>query len=299
MFLKKLLIEERGDDALANIAVVTDSTSDIGAELAKEFDITVIPLSVVHRGVVYKDGVDLTPSEFYPILEEAGEELPTSSQPSPQEFWDIYKPLLDSGKEILSFHISKGLSSTVDVARMVASELAPERIHVVDTQSISFGIAGQAIEAARLAMEGFTVKDILERVSRLKDQAEVLFSLDTLYYLQRGGRIGKVSSVVGTLLKIKPIVRVEEGIYVPLAKVRSMKQAIGGMVEFLEAKFRRRGVSIAVGHGQGFEYAQSLLKLALEKLNVKGAPSLFEVGPVIGVHTGPGTVGIYARPVEY
>ncbi|MFA6655481.1 MAG: DegV family protein, partial [Bacillota bacterium] len=231
--------------------------------------------------------------------EEAGDgELPTSSQPSPQEFLDIYKPLIDSGKEILSFHISKGLSGTVDAAKMAASQLAPDRIHVVDTQSISFGIAGQAIEAARLAKEGFSAQEILQKVSEIKDQSEVLFSLDTLYYLERGGRIGKVSSVVGSLLKIKPIVRVEDGIYVPLAKVRSMKQAISGMVEFLQGKFKKNKVSIAVGHGQGLEYAQSLLELALEKLNVKDRPSLFEVGPVIGVHTGPGTVGIYARPAR-
>jgi len=284
---------------LSDIAVVTDSTSDIGTELAKQLDITVIPLSIIYRGVVYKDGVDLTPSEFYPMLEEAGDgELPTSSQPSPQEFLDIYKPLIDSGKEILSFHISKGLSGTVDAAKIAASQLAPDRIHVVDTQSISFGIAGQAIEAARLAKEGFSAQEILQKVSEIKDQSEVLFSLDTLYYLERGGRIGKVSSVVGSLLKIKPIVRVEDGIYVPLAKVRSMKQAISGMVEFLQGKFKKNKVSIAVGHGQGLEYAQSLLELALEKLNVKDRPSLFEVGPVIGVHTGPGTVGIYARPAR-
>lgn len=284
---------------MSDIAVVTDSTSDIGTELAKQLDITVIPLSIIYRGVVYKDGVDLTPSEFYPMLEEAGDgELPTSSQPSPQEFLDIYKPLIDSGKEILSFHISKGLSGTVDAAKVAASQLAPDRIHVVDTQSISFGIAGQAIEAARLAREGFSAQEILQKVSEIKDQSEVLFSLDTLYYLERGGRIGKVSSVVGSLLKIKPIVRVEDGIYVPLAKVRSMKQAISGMVEFLQGKFKKNKVSIAVGHGQGLEYAQSLLELALEKLNVKDRPSLFEVGPVIGVHTGPGTVGIYARPAR-
>ncbi|HOQ02940.1 MAG TPA: DegV family protein [Bacillota bacterium] len=284
---------------MSDIAVVTDSTSDIGTELAKQLDITVIPLSIIYRGVVYKDGVDLTPSEFYPMLEEAGDgELPTSSQPSPQEFLDIYKPLIDSGKEILSFHISKGLSGTVDAAKVAASQLAPDRIHVVDTQSISFGIAGQAIEAARLAKEGFSAQEILQKVSEIKDQSEVLFSLDTLYYLERGGRIGKVSSVVGSLLKIKPIVRVEDGIYVPLAKVRSMKQAISGMVEFLQGKFKKNKVSIAVGHGQGLEYAQSLLELALEKLNVKDRPSLFEVGPVIGVHTGPGTVGIYARPAR-
>ena len=154
---------------MSDIAVVTDSTSDIGTELAKQLDITVIPLSIIYRGVVYKDGVDLTPSEFYPMLEEAGDgELPTSSQPSPQEFLDIYKPLIDSGKEILSFHISKGLSGTVDAAKVAASQLAPDRIHVVDTQSIGFGIAGQAKSLRAWLRKVSAPKKFFKRFQKLK-----------------------------------------------------------------------------------------------------------------------------------
>lgn len=283
---------------MSNIAVVTDSTSDIPRTLAEQLGITVISLSVVHEGVVYRDGIDITPEQFYSMLEKA-KELPTSSQPSPKQFIDVYKPLIESGKEILSFHISKGLSSTVDAARLAAEQLAPDRIHVVDTRSISFGIALQAIEAARLAAQEICASSILERLLRLKEQSEVLFSLDTLHYLHKGGRIGKVSSLLGNLLNIKPIVRVEDGIYVPVGKVRSVKHALAGMVDYLAQKFGRNKVLIGVGHGQGLSYAKCLLELAMSRLNIAEEPVLFEVGPVIGVHTGPGTVGIIARPVAY
>ncbi len=283
---------------MSNIAVVTDSTSDIPRTQAEEFGISVIPLSVVHEGVVYRDGIDITPKQFYPMLEKA-KELPTSSQPSPKQFLDVYKPLIESGKQILSFHISKGLSSTVDVARLAAKQLAPDRIHVVDTCSISYGIAVQAIEAARLVSQELNVSNILERLSRLKEQSEVLFSLDTLHYLHKGGRIGKVSSLLGNLLNIKPIVRVENGIYVPIGKVRSIKHALSGMVDFLAQKFGRTKVLVGVGHGHAIDYAKCLFELVMSRLNVAEEPVLFEVGPVIGVHTGPGTVGISVRPAAY
>jgi DegV family protein with EDD domain len=291
-------MQQQGENSVSNIAVVTDSTSDIPRTLAEEFGISVIPLSVVHEGVVYRDGIDITPAQFYPMLEKA-KELPTSSQPSPKQFFDMYKPLIESGKEILSFHLSKGLSSTVDAARLAAKQLAPDRIHVVDTRSISYGIAVQAVEAARLVRQGLSVSNILERLSRLKEQSEVLFSLDTLHYLHKGGRIGKVSSLLGNLLNIKPIVRVEDGIYVPIGKVRSIKHALVGMVDYLAEKFGKSKVFVAIGHGQAIEYARSLLDLVMSRLNVAEEPVFFEVGPVIGVHTGPGTVGINVRPVVY
>jgi DegV family protein with EDD domain len=150
---------------VSDIAIVTDSTSDIPRDLAERYGIRVVPLTVVHEGVVYRDGIDLTPEQFYPMLEKA-KQLPTTSQPSPSQFMDVFGPLLESGKQILSFHLSKVLSGTVNSAKLAARQLAPDRIHVVDTGSVSFGIAVQAIEAARLAMEGFGVSAILEQVAR-------------------------------------------------------------------------------------------------------------------------------------
>jgi DegV family protein with EDD domain len=283
---------------LSGIAVVTDSTSDIPKGLAKQYGISVVPLSVIHEGVVYRDGIDITPEQFYPMLEKA-DSLPTSSQPSPSQFMDVFKPLIESGKQVLSFHLSRALSSTVDSARLAAQQLAPDRIHVVDTCSISYGIAVQAIEAARLAMEGRAVPAILERIDRLKNRSDVLFSLNTLDYLHKGGRIGKVSSLVGNLLNIKPIVHVQDGVYVPIGKVRSMKQAVTGMVDFLANKFGADKVRVGVGHGQAIDFAKMILEQAVSRLNVVEEPVLFDVGPVIGVHTGPGTVGISVHSVTY
>lgn len=283
---------------MSDIAIVTDSTSDIPRDLAERYGIRVVPLTVVHEGVVYRDGIDLTPEQFYPMLEKA-KQLPTTSQPSPSRFMDVFGPLLESGKQILSFHLSKVLSGTVNSAKLAARQLAPDRIHVVDTGSVSFGIAVQAIEAARLAMEGFGVSAILEQVARLKKYSEVLFSLNTLEYAYKGGRIGRFSSLLGSLLNVKPIAYIQDGEYVIVNKARSMKQVVAGMVDFVVDKFGQSKVRVAVGHTQALDYAKMLLEQAMSRLNVSDEPVLFEIGPVVGAYAGPGAVGISVHPVEY
>lgn len=283
---------------MAQVTVVTDSTSDLSKENAIKNDISVIPLSVIHKNTVYLDGIDITPETFYPILENT-DELPTTSQPSPGEFEDLYQKLLESGKSIVSFHISKGLSSTVESALSAAKKLSLSKIHVVDSGFISYALAFQALEAARLAKEGFSAAEILDKIARLKKRSELLFTLDTMYYLYKGGRIGKVSSLMGNLLGIKPVVRVEDGIYVPVGKARSIKQAMRSIVEYLSEKFGKEKVYVAVGHGRGLEYSKVLKEMISQALNICGEISPFEVGPVIGVHTGPGTVGIAVIPVNY
>lgn len=281
-----------------NIAVVTDSTSDLSQAEAKKHGISIIPLSVIHRSKVYLDGIDIQPESFYPMLQESNE-LPKTSQPTPSQFEELYNKLLESGKEILSIHLSKGLSSTFDTARAVAKRISETKIHVIDSGLISYGIAFQAIEAVKLAKKGLSPSEIITKIAELRDRTEVVFTLDTLHYLHKGGRIGKVSSLVGNLLGIKPVIRVENGIYVPIGKARSIKQALKSISEHLSAKYGKEKVNIAVGHGQGLKYASMLKEMVGKALNISEEPSDFEVGPVIGVHTGPGTVGIGVRPVEY
>jgi len=283
---------------VSEIAIVTDSTSDIPRELAEKYGVSVVPLSVVHEGVIYRDGVDLTPEQFYPMLEKA-KDLPTTSQPSPSQFIEVFKPLIESGKQVLSFHISRVLSGTANSARLAAEQVAAGRIHVVDSGTVSYGIAAQAIEAARLAMQGLSASAILERISRLKDHTKVLFSLSTLDYAYKGGRIGKISSLLGNLLNIKPIAYIQDGEYVIIRKVRSMKQVIAGMLDFLVDIFGERKVRLAVGHTQALDVAKMLLEQAVELLNVADEPVLFEIGPVVGTYAGPGAVGICVHPVEY
>lgn len=280
------------------LAVVTDSTSDLLRDETSKNGISIVPLYVTHKGSVYRDTVDITSSTFYPLLKDT-DELPKTSQPSPEDFSKVYSELLDSADEIVSIHISSGLSSTVESARIAAESVNPERIHVVDSKSITFAMAFQALEVAALAKKGLPTQKILSLLSELREKTELLFTLDTMEYLHRGGRIGKVKSLMGTLLGIKPVVRVEDGVYIPHGKGRSLSQALQSMVEFLDRTFGRQKVIAAVGHGQGAEYAAKLTEMVKKTLNLAGEPLRFEVGPVIGVHTGPGTIGVAVRPVKY
>ena len=283
---------------MEHIAIVTDSTSDLSPAAAGQQGITLVPLFVTHQEKAYRDGVDITPEAFYPLL-ASSTELPKTSQPSPEQFRDVYRGLLEKAKEVISLHISEGLSSTVAAARAAAEEVAKDRIHVVDSGFLSYGLAFQAVEAARLALEGKTAHAILDRVAKLKQRTEMLFTLDTMHYLYKGGRIGKVSSLMGSILGIKPVIRVENGVYVPAGKSRSIKMALSSIVEHLGKVYGRQKVVVAVGHGQGASYAAMLQEMVKSALNVSGKILAFEVGPVIGVHTGPGTVGLAVRPLDY
>ncbi len=253
-------------------------------------NITIIPLYVLFADKIYRDGVDITPKEFYE-MQKASEELPKTSQPSVGEFSALYEELLEDYDEIISIHISSGLSGTVNSA-LRAKERFSDRIKVIDSKSISLGIGVQVIEAAMMAMDGIDSARIIERVEEIKKRTELLFTLDTLTYLEKGGRIGKVSSLLGSFLNIKPIVRVVDGIYVPVGKTRSQRQSIIKIVEVMETLLdSKKPETIVIGHGQGYEMALELKSLVESKFD-KSVDFLTDTGPVIGVHTGPGTLGI-------
>lgn len=281
-----------------DIAIVTDSTSDLTLQTAAEQGITVVPLSVIHRDKTYRDGVDITPKTFYPMLRGASQ-LPTTSQPSPAEFEKAYEQALGSAREIISIHISGELSATSTSARIAAENVDKEHIHVIDSGFISYALALQVLEAANLANQGATVAEVLSSVSRLREKMEFTFTLDTLHYLQKGGRIGKVSALLGTILGIKPVIRIAEGRLEPVGKARSLRLALQSVVDILAKRYGQEKVVVAVGHGAGAEYAAMALDMAVSSLNVEGTPHLFEIGPVVGVHTGPGSVGVVVMPVEY
>ncbi len=276
---------------MARISIVTDSTSDISPQTAASEDIVVIPLSVVIGGKSYRDGVDITPSQFYPML-EASPDLPKTSQITPEGFISAYKPLLDLGQSIVSVHISGGLSSTIESARAAARALDPTRIRVIDSRSISYGIGFLAMEARKAVREGLGLDATAGRLEKVRRLIEVFFTLDTLEYLHKGGRIGKVTALLGSLLDIRPVIGVEDGIYAPAGKVRTRKQALDLLLQHAREKAQDRPVKVAVGHGQAAEAAARLRDMVMGSLKVCGEIPVFEVGPVIGVHTGPGTLGI-------
>lgn len=273
------------------IKIVTDSTADLPMEFVKANDVTVVPLYVNFPEKTYRDGLDLTAKEFYPLLSQCTKELPKTSTPTISDFTDIYRSLLDKGHEIISIHISSGLSSTYAMAESAAKTLEG-RIKVFDSKSISMGIGLQVVEALEMIKSNLSLDSIMEHLTSLRSKTEVFFSLETLEYLEKGGRIGKVSALLGTILNIKPVVRVENGIYVPLDKARNQNQAAKKMIEHtIKTLGGRLPRHVGVVHGAAEEGAQMLKHCLEEALDIK-VSMLNETGPVIGVHTGPGTLGL-------
>jgi len=271
------------------IAIVTDSTADIPADVANAWGVTVVPLMVNFGSEQYRDGVDITSEQFYPKL-ASSQILPTTSQPSPAEFKDTYERLLQDHDSIISIHISSGLSGTLTSAQ-TAKGMVDGNIYIVDSQSISLGIALIVAEAVEMVQQGLAASEIVARLEQVKKSTEVMFTLDTLEYLHKGGRIGKVHAVMGAMLNIKPIVRVVDGIYIPVAKVRRQEQALKEMVrEFQTLTAGKTVKRLVVAHGAAAKAAEFLAQKLQQAFDL--APSFFvPVGPVIGVHTGPGTVG--------
>ncbi|HHY13700.1 MAG TPA: DegV family protein, partial [Thermoanaerobacterales bacterium] len=262
----------------------------IPKELAEKMNITIVPLYVLFGKDTYRDGIDIRPDEFYE-MQGKSDELPKTSQPSVGEFTAVYEELLNDYDEIISIHISSGLSGTVNAA-LRAKEQFGNKVKVVDSKTISLGIGLQVMEAARKAIKGINSERIINRIEEIKNKSELLFTLDTLKYLEKGGRIGKVSSLLGSFLNIKPIVRVVDGIYVPAGKTRSQRQSIVKIVEIMETFLEnRKPEAIVIGHGKGYEMALEL-KRQVEDRFEKAVDFLTDTGPVIGVHTGPGTLGI-------
>lgn len=274
---------------MKKIALVTDSTADLTPELKVKLNVHVIPLKVRFSQDEFRDG-ELTPAEFYHRLANS-EKLPQSSQPSPSEFEELYRKLLTDHDAIISIHLSSGLSGTLNAANLAKAELSKE-IHVLDSKNISLGIGLLVREAARLIAEEHLLPQIIAELKAIREKIVTLFTLDTLEYLHKGGRIGKVPNLLGSFLKVKPIVRVnKEGIYVLQGVARSQDRAIKSIVHaFQELAGSRKPTAFFIAHGAA-EAAGERLKSALEETFQMQAAAFTQVGPVIGVHTGPGTLG--------
>lgn len=274
---------------MKKIALVTDSTADLTQQLVEQWNIFVMPLKVIFGNRQYLDG-ELTSEKFYSMLAQEVE-LPTTSQPCPEDFASLYERVLQQHDQLISIHISAGLSGTLNAAHLAAEKFGG-RVHLVDSRSISLGIGQLVLDTARAIKEGLDVQAILARINSVREKMETIFTLDTLEYLHKGGRIGKVQGLLGSLLNIKPVIRVnEEGVYVPCAKTRSRDKALAEIVRTLEQAANGRAVQmLAVAHGAARDAALQLQERLEAVFNVKAA-MFTQVGPVIGVHTGPGTVG--------
>lgn len=279
---------------LAKVFVVTDSTADIPKELQQDLGITVVPLKVHIQDETYLDGETITPLEFYQKLEKV-DHLPTTSQPSPLDFVQTYKKLaIDKDDKIISIHLSSALSGTVQSA-LLAKEMVKEEgieVSVFDTKKASYSIGIIVVAIAEAIKQGKTFDELISITNDLINKTQVYFMVDTLTYLQKGGRIGKAASLFGSLLNIKPILTLNEnGEVYPVDKIRGTNKALQKVIQLFEQYAGDTPVRLGISHAVNESQALKLAEMLKEKLNVKDFV-LTEIGPVIGTHVGPGTIAV-------
>jgi DegV family protein with EDD domain len=286
---------------MASIVIVTDSTADIPLDVREQLGISMVPLKVNFGDQSYLDNITLQPAQFYEKLSSFNG-LATTSQPSPADFYDVYKKLTDEGHTVISIELSAAMSGTYQAATIAKSMLEAEAevdITVIDSKSASYGYGMIVIIAAEMAKAGASKEEIIAEVHRLRKELKLYFLVDTLEYLRKGGRIGKASAVLGSLLNIKPILSIDdEGTVFPLEKARGQKRAMARIAELLEADFHGKAVNLSVASTPGYLSGVSeMTELLRTKLNVKRFQET-SIGPVVGTHTGPGTIGLFVIPID-
>lgn len=277
------------------VRIVTDSTSDIPQALLEEYDIKMVPLNVHIDSELYKDQVELTPEEFFKKLPLAIK-LPRTSQPSPGEFKAAYSEVGSSGDSIVSIHISREMSGTYQSAIMAASMLLELDIEVIDSRFVSMGLGVVVLEAARAAKSGASKEEVIGIVKKVISSVSVLFCVDTLDYLEKNGRIGKAQSFLGTILHIKPVLGISDGVIVPVEKVRGKKKGLLRLAEHVrEATRDVSAINVVMLHGNAYSEAEAFLEELKNSLPVANG-LVVSVGSVVGVHSGPGVVGVVTYP---
>ena len=269
------------------VRIVTDSTADLTPEQQRTAGITVVPLNVHFGDEVFRDHVDLSTDEFFRRL-KASPQLPRTSQPSVGAFEEAYRSLGQGGDQIVSVHLSSKVSGTYNSALMAAQSVGEGKIDVVDSLSTSMALGFMALEGAKLARAGRDRQSVTERLRSLVPQSRVICVVDTLTYLERGGRIGKARALLGSLLNVKPILQLKDGEVVPLGRARGRPQALSRLVELLE---RDGAVSqLAIMHGAAQSDAEQLRQRVASRYPGVDI-QLTEIGAVLGTHTGPGVIG--------
>ncbi len=277
--------------------IVSDRGMDLSPEQQQGLDIHLAPLRLILDGRTYESGIDIQPDEFYSLL-AASENYPTTSQPAPGDFVELYRKLAARDPDILSIHISSGLSGTVNAARTAAAMVPEANVTIVDTKTLSGAQGWQVEAAARAVRAGWPKERVLDLVARVSAATDTIYTLQTLRYLIHGGRISHLKGLLAQALNIKPLITVEKtgGTYVQAGQARSLERGIHKLADHL-----------AQQHGQG-----SHLRLqVLHAHNPEGAALLRErldelfqctwlptgpIAPVLGAHTGPGLVGVVSAP---
>ena len=278
------------------IAIITDTSCDIPDEILREFSIYLVPLRIVYENAEYRDKFEITPQEIYDSLET---EIPKSSLPLPSDVDEMIEKVIEDGySDVIIITISSGLSGTNNMIKLTVEKYKEKiNIEVVDSLSLSLGLGFQVMECARIIKETGSVTEGLQKIKKVKETMTTMFVVKTLHYLKKGGRIGKVEGTVGDMLHIKPIISInEEGVYFTLAKTRGRKNSIQKMADLLKKKYDNRPINLAIAQGMAKSEAESFLEKLKSTLNIK-KDLLVQISPVLGMHTGPGLLGVIAYEV--
>jgi DegV family protein with EDD domain len=275
-----------------NTAIVLDSTADFPDAPERFPNWRVVPLYVLFGDESYRDYVELQPEAFYTRLRTA-QETPTTSQPTPGDFLAAYEEL-GSYDRILSLHIAGKLSGTIESARSAAEHLGGDRVRVLDSESASAAIAILGLAIQRRLERGTTDKEVDALVERYRREAGLLFTVDTFEYLARGGRIGRARAWAGELLHIKPILTIKEGEVVPIKRVRGNKKAfLEFATTFRDDTRDDPAVRVGIAHADAQEKADALASMVRESRPAAELELVTALGPVVGTHAGPGTIGLF------
>lgn len=272
-------------------AIITDSTAAFPTELLEEHAISVVPLTVNWDGNSYLDNVDITPDEFYQrlVLEK---EIPTTSQPSAGVFKEVYDALAKEAEGVLAILISSELSGTVASALAAAEMVEDFPVRVVDSRMTTMALGLCVLQAVNMAERGASLDETVESLNPLIENMRVLFVVDTLEFLHRGGRIGGAQRLIGSMLAVKPLLQLKDGKIDSLESIRTKKKAIQRMLSvFEEDAVGQEHIHVAVYHGSAEDEAESIRQYVEEKYHPETLV-VADLSPVIGVHTGPGTVGL-------
>ena len=275
---------------MAAVHLVCDSTADLDPAFRAAHDVRVVPLKVIFGEEVFTDGVDISAGDFYKRLAAPGP-FPRTSQPTPAEFEAVFRELGADGGAIVCTTISAELSGTYASATQARVALPDLDIRVVDTRNVSVGHYAAVREAVRIVEDGGDADRVVAGIAAVRQTERVLFTVETLEFLRRGGRIGGARALLGSMLDLKPVLEIRDGVIEPVARVRTYPRAIDRVVsDFAQAATAWGGADLVVAHADRPEIAAALIERM--RPHASGTPALTVVGPVIGCHSGPGAIGI-------
>lgn len=281
---------------MGGIAIVTDSTADLPSDLAEVLGLRVVPMSVTFGDDTFVSRITITDDDFYARLAES-EELPSTSQPAPAWFEEAYGDVVDAGEDgIVSLHVSSELSGTVDLARRIGGE-AELPVQVVDSRQVGGGLALQVLAAHHVAVDGGSAEDVIAAAEAVRDRTASFLVVDTLDYLKKGGRLTGAQALVGSVLRVKPVLHVTDGRVEVRERTRTWSRALDRLAALVAEQVDGEPAHVIVTHALAPDRAAQLWERLEEQVTIAERLEAV-IGPVVGTHTGPGAVSVAVAPAQ-